>query len=83
MGFNKKHYREVKKLMLWRLNNVPWCCSIKNPIEWAETFMPLIINCIDQEDYEGAQGTKDAIIEFLNQFIPIPEDVLLKLEKFK
>lgn len=81
MAFDRKHYRTVKKFMGQQLNNRPWCCQDVGPVEWAKTFIPLITDCVKQEDYEGAQATSDAIREFLNQFLkePIPADITLKL----
>lgn len=80
---DKKHYREVKKFMLHNLNHVPWCVKPSSPFDWAKTFFPLITYCVKRNDFEGAKATKDAIIEFLNQFLgeadKIPKDALLKI----
>lgn len=82
--FDRKHYKEIKDFMLQILNNRPWCCDVKCPVEWAMTFFPLIPECVQREDYEGAQATKDAIIEFLNGFgAEIPKDAMLNLPEYE
>lgn len=81
MSFDRKHYRTIKKFVQQQLNQRPWCCQEVSPVDWAKTFVPLITDCVIQEDYEGAKATSDAIREFLNQFLkePIPADATLKL----
>ena len=70
--------------MLEMLNKPPWCSDVKCPVEWAETFLCLIPDCVHREDYEAAQATKDAIIQFLNKFgAEIPDDARLTLPEYK
>lgn len=85
MSFDKKHYKSVRQHMTYVLNNRPWCVEVDDPVEWARVYIPMISFCNEQEDYEGAKATKDAIIEFINQFIPdqkdkLTTDILLRLE---
>ena len=60
----------------------------KCPLEWAKTFLPLVKDCEHREDYEAAQATSDAIMEFLNQFLPADQQLnketdILKLPEYK
>lgn len=83
---DKKHYKEIKKFVLLKLSTRPALLAdkITCPVEWAKTFFPLISDCAAREDYEAAQGTKDAIIEFLNKFgAELPKDVEFKLPEYK
>jgi hypothetical protein len=85
MAFDRKHYKEIKKFMLWRLNHVSCFSNVTCPIEWVKTFLPLLADCVHREDYEAAKATKDTIREFLNQFMEekIAEDAMLKLPEIK
>ena len=90
MAFDKKHYGEVKKFMEFELNKVDFRLVEKykdKPFDWAHTFLPLISDCVQRENYEGAKAISDAIREFLNKFLPdgekITADMTLKLPKFK
>lgn len=87
MAFDKKHYKETKDFLFSVLNNKPYGCSTDCPWEWARGFVPLVSQCIHNEDYEGAKGASDAIREFLNQFLKeedkIDERATLKLPEFK
>jgi hypothetical protein len=74
MPFDRKRYRETKKWMLESLSIKQWCM----PENWTlsdqiKAYLPLIVDCAHREDYEGAQATKDAIVEFLNKFLPESE----------
>lgn len=65
--------------MLQTLNNKPWCLPDEvGPVEYAKGFLPMINSATDEGDFEQAQGIKDAIVEFLNQFLPEEERVPLK-----
>lgn len=80
------HYKAIKKWVLHELNHRPILLAdkIKCPVEWAKTFFPLIPDCVHREDYEAAQATKDAIIEFLNGFgAEIPDDAQLRIPEYK
>ena len=79
--WDKKHYREIKKFTLYQLQHKDFRTTINCPFEWAETFLPLLNYCISVEDYEGAQAMKDAIMDFLNDFLieKITKKDLLKL----
>lgn len=68
--------------MLDRLNSRPWCYQKNCPVDWAKGFIPLIKESADDEDYEAAKATKDAIIEFLNGFgAKLPADCEILLPK--
>jgi len=55
-----------------------------DPVGWAKTFFPMIPDCVHREDYEAAQATKDAIIDFLNKLgANIPDDARLKVPDYK
>jgi len=82
----KEYYDQIKEFVHSLLNGVPFQIADKVtcPVEWAKTFFPMISDCVHREDYEGAQATKDAIIEFLNKFgLEIPEDAQLKIPEYK
>jgi hypothetical protein len=82
-----KYYKEVKKFMDWNFSHVDYRLMEKfktRPDLYAQTFFGLIPDCVQREDYEGAQATKDAIIEFLNKFgMEIPDDAQLRLPEYK
>jgi hypothetical protein len=87
-GKKKKsdYYKAIKEFMLWELNHRDFRLveKYKCPVDWAKTFLHLITDCVEREDYEGAAATKDAIREFLNGFgADIPEDAQLKLPEYK
>lgn len=81
MSFDKRHYKTIKKFMLDRLTHRPWCYE-GSPVDWAVGLFPLIQQSIDDEDYEAAQATKDAIIEFFNSMgADVPNDAKLILTR--
>ncbi|WP_183560626.1 hypothetical protein [Mucilaginibacter sp. SP1R1] len=73
--WDEKHYQEIYEFMMATLGSVPWCSDVKCPVEWAKTKLPLVSMCVANEDYEGAQATKDAIMDFLNQFLSESEKI--------
>lgn len=76
-----EYYQAAYKHVKWLLENRPWCCDIDCPVEWAKTFVPLVRDCAESEDYEGAQATKDAIKDFLRGFgMNISDDDTLKFD---
>jgi len=80
MAWDKIHYNETKKHISWNLNNAPWCFD-GNYADWVLGFVPMIESCIEEKDYEGAKGVKDAIIDFVNQYQEKQwtKDVLIRL----
>lgn len=84
MAFDKHHYKTIKAFTLENLKRRPWCYD-GDVVDWIKTFIPLITDCIDREDYEGAKACSDAIREFLNEFLDdkdkIQETTLLKLKR--
>jgi len=81
MAFDKRHYKEVKKHTLWMLNNPSVFVRTDCKAEWAITFLPVLVECVESEDYEGAQAMKDAIKEFIG--LPADEEILLALPSWK
>lgn len=69
MSWDKEYYREIKKFMDYEVSHKHFLCTIDCPIEYVKTFLPLISMSIEKEDYEAAQATKDAIMQFLNKFL--------------
>lgn len=71
--------------MLDRLQSRPFQLAekIQNPVDWVKVFLPMIVQAEKDEDFEAAQAVKDAMIEFLNQFIKDPKDKLTKEFTFK
>lgn len=89
-SFNTEHYNNVKEFTENSLNRLDYRLAEKfkdKPFEWAMTFLPMIANCVESEDYEGAKAMSDAIREFLNRFLPaneqISESAKLNLPEFK
>ena len=77
-----QHYKDIKAHMKWVLEHPPWCYTGKCPVQWAKAFIPTMADCASREDYEAAQATKDAIIEFLNSMgAEIPADAELVNKK--
>lgn len=72
------YYREIKKFMLYNLNHRSIFCTINDPIDWVKTFLPLVSMCVTNEDYEGAAACKDAIREFVNQFLSKENKIKMK-----
>lgn len=81
----KKHYNEIKKFVL---SNLEFSGQIKNFNPEATIYdclvptLNMVSFCVQKEDYEGAQATKDAIMEFLNQFLS-EEDRIKVSDTFK
>lgn len=68
--WDKQHYKDIYEFMMSTLSSIPFQCVCKCPFEWAKIRLPLVSMCVSNEDYEGAQATKDAIKDFLNRFLP-------------
>lgn len=72
MSFDKKFYKEVKKYMDDQLSRVDFRLVEKykdKPFEYAQTFLPMISNSIEHEDFESSKAITDAIRDFLNKFL--------------
>jgi len=88
MPFDKKYYKQIKAFVAEQLQQPSFLYTGKCPFEWAKTFLPLVKDCEHREDYEAAQATSDAIMEFLNQFLPADQQLtkekdILKLPEYK
>jgi hypothetical protein len=85
-SWDKEHYKNVKSFMDEHILGVHYTLVEKykkDPVAWAMTFFPLINQAVKDEDYEAAQATKDAIIDFLNRFgAKIPDSIEFKLPKY-
>ena len=84
MSWDKDHYEYAKSLTLSNLNNRHFSDKSDNPVDYALKSLPMISICLDNEDFEGAKGTNDAIIQYINQYLPIDkrikEGAILKLQ---
>ncbi len=84
MSWDKEHYEYAKALTLSNLNNRHFADTSNDPVEWALKSLSMISICLDNEDFEGAKGTNDAIILYINQYLPfdkqIKEGSTLKLQ---
>jgi hypothetical protein len=82
MKWDKKHYAEVKEFVSHQVGHRPWCYD-GDFSTWLTVWTSMIQHCIHDEDYEGAQATKDAITEFLNKHLPevdhIHRDAIIRL----
>ena len=85
-SWDKKYYKEIKTFMDNQLWHVDYRLAEKykdNPAGWAQSHFNLITDCVHREDYEAAQATKDAIIEFLNKLgAEIPNDAALNIPDY-
>lgn len=86
-SWDKKYYKEIYNWMCENLKYSPiWYLKGEKPcpIEHVKTYFPLISDCVHREDYEAAQATKDAIINFLNKLgAEIPDSAELKIPDYK
>ena len=90
MGWDNEYYKAIYDFTSHELRHVDYRLAEKyknNICEWVKTFLPLISQCIHDEDYEGAKGTSDAIRDFVNSYLPkehqIPKDKELRLPEYK
>lgn len=84
--FDNEYYEQVKQHTHYNLTHVSMFLDgkVKCPVEWAKTFYPLLVSCVESEDFEAAKGVRDAIIEFLNGFgADIPNDAILNLPDYQ
>lgn len=90
--WNKKHYKEIKAFVLSTLKE-PVDPGKRDPItgrlpvsfrEYIQPKLRLMVDCASREDFEGAQATKDALVEFTNRYLPedkqLPSDFGFNLE---
>lgn len=89
-SWDKKHYQILKKWIGERLKKYPFQLHERvqkgeiDALDWAKSYIGLIPGCIHRGDYEGAQATRDAVIEFLNGFgLDIPENAVLNLPEYQ
>ena len=78
MSWDKKYYKACKKHMDHIVSHRPWCCD--SPLdEWLKTWVSFVKEHVDKGDYEAAQATKDAIIDFTAKITgkPISRESLL------
>jgi hypothetical protein len=85
-NWDKKYYKVVKAYMDNQMWHIDYRLAEKykdDPIGWARSHFDLISDCVHRGDYEAAQATKDAIIDFLNKLgLEIPDDAVLKLPEY-
>lgn len=82
MPWDKKYYNAIRKFVKYGLEHRPFQLGdrVTCPVEWAITFFPLITMSVQNEDWEAAQATKDAITSFLRKFgAKIPRSATLKI----
>ena len=74
MEFNKKLYKECKKLTLWNLEHAPFQYggSLK---DWILSFLSDAGYYIKKEQYEEAKAIKDAVTEYINKYLPEDEKI--------
>jgi len=84
MSWDKEQYEYAKALTLNNLRNRHFLDKSSDPVTWAMKSLSMISICLENEDYEGARGTNDAIIQYVNEFLPaekrIKEGSILKLQ---
>lgn len=83
-SFDKKYYNDIKKHCEWTLRHRPWC-STADAIDNIKLHLKLLSDLIHDEDYEGSQAIKDAIVEFINEFSDeqLDKSVLLNIPEWK
>lgn len=85
--WDTKYYKEIKAFMDRQMWHLDFRLAEKykgDPIGWAKSHFHLISDCVHREDFEAAQATKDAIIDFLNKLgAEIPDDAELKIPEYK
>ena len=63
MSWDKKYYKACKKHMDYMVSHRPWCCDCSFD-EWLKTWIQFVKDHADKGDYEAAQATKDAIVDY-------------------
>ena len=74
MAFNKKLYKECKKLTLCNLEHThfQYSGSLK---DWILGFLYRAGEYIKKGQYEQAKGIKDAVTEYINKYLPQGEKI--------
>jgi hypothetical protein len=78
MSWDKKYYNACKKHMAHLVSHHPWCYE-GGFDEWLTTWVQFVKKIADDGDYEAAQASKDAIIEYAEKILkrPIPKETML------
>lgn len=76
--WDKKYYNACKKHMDYVVSHRPWCCN-SSLDEWLKGWVSFVKEFADKGDYEAAQASKDAIIDFCAKMTdkPISRESLL------
>lgn len=87
MNWDEEYYKEIYDFMIKTLSqsNYAWLTG-KKPciIKHVTSFLPMITDCVHNEDYEGAKATRDAIIYFLRERgADIADDIKFILPEYK
>ena len=69
MAFNRKLYKECKKLTLWNLEH-PGCFYSGTQKDLVLETLSTCGKYIEKQQYEQAKGIKDAVTEYLNKYLP-------------
>ena len=69
MAFNKKLYKECKKLILWNLEH-PYFLYDGTPKDFVLGILSSCGEYIKKQQYEQAKAIKDAVIEYINKYLP-------------
>lgn len=77
-SWDKKYYNACKKHMDYIVSHRPWCCDCSLN-EWLKTWVAFVKEFADKGDYEAAQASKDAIIDFVAKITgkPVSRESLL------
>ena len=74
MAFNKKIYKECKKLTLWNLEHAPFQYQ-GSAKDWILGFLYSAGEYIKKEQYEQAKAIKDAVTECINKYLSDDEKI--------
>lgn len=84
MAFDKGLYEDYKKIVLSNLRCIPPYYDGKLE-DWVTSKLKMIGELNIEENFEGSKAVKDAVAEFLNEFLPegekISEDIVIN-EKY-
>lgn len=71
MAWNKKYYNACKKHMEWQVSHRP-CVYEGDIVKWLKGCNRVVKDFADAGDYEAAQASKDAILEFISKVTEEP-----------
>lgn len=80
MGFDRAHYRNIKKFVDHQIRNIPVFATSVDAVEWVTGYADMIGGCIEREDFEAAQAIKDSIAELIREHnVELPNDWMIKV----